>query len=103
MIGLGAMSLMLSLRVTTCVLAEEPPEEAEPPDPCVEIERVAVMVESIDTECAMCPAGALMKKADHTVVDSPTYGGLSLGKATSTASYVFMHVPKSVSVLSDAL
>jgi len=84
---------------------EEPPEGYEEPEPkfVAEVERIAVIVDTIEMDCAMCPAGALLKKADHTIVDSPTYGGLSYGKATSVASFVFMNQPKAVSVLTDAL
>jgi len=99
----GDISTSLEIPADPIPEGAEPPEEPEEPKFVTEIERVAVMVETIESECAMCPAGALMKKADHSVVDSPTYGGLSYGKAISTASYVFMNVPKSVSVLSDAL
>lgn len=61
------------------------------------------MVETIDTECAMCPAGALMKKADHCVVPSPTYMGASYDAASSLASYVFVNKPKPVDVSASAL
>jgi len=81
------------------------PEGEEEPEPVLvpEIDRVAVMVETIDTECAMCPAAALMKKADHSVVKSPTFAGLKWNDAMSTSSFVFMNQPKPTDVLASAL
>jgi len=99
----GDISTSLQIPADPLPEGEEPPEEEPEPKLVTEIDRLAVIVATIDTECAMCPAGALLKKADHTVVDSPTYNGLSYGKALSSASYVFMNQPKAVSVLTDAL
>jgi len=77
--------------------------EAPPPKTVEEITRLAVMVSTIDAECAMLPAGALMKKADGSVVDSTTFGGLDYAKATSLKSYAFSFKPKDVSVNADAV
>jgi len=99
----GDIATQIEIPVPPPAEDEEPPAEEVEPKFVTEIQRIAVMVDAIDTECAMCPAGALLKKADHSVVDSPTYGGLSYGKALSSASYVFMEQPKAVSVLTDAL
>jgi len=86
-------------------LPEDAEEGAEPPEPktVTELERLAVMVTTIDSECAMLPAAALMKKADGSVVASPTYTGLDFGKATSIKSYALVHKPKAVSVNADAV
>jgi len=86
-------------------LPEDAEEGAEPPEPktVTELERLAVMVTTIDSECAMLPAAALMKKADGSVVDAPTYTGLDYGKATSVKSYALVHKPKQVSVNADAV
>jgi len=99
----GEISTQLQLPADPLPEGEEPPEEEPDPKFVTEEQRLAVIVETIDMECAMCPAGALLKKADHCIVDSPTYGGLGYAKALSSASYVFMHQPKAVSVLNDAL
>lgn len=86
-------------------LPEDAEEGAEPPEPktVTELERLAVMVTTIDSECAMLPAAALMKKADGSVVAAPTYAGLDFGKATSIKSYALVHKPKAVSVNADAV
>lgn len=86
-------------------LPEDAEEGAEPPEPktVTEIVRLAVMVTTIDSECAMLPAGSLMKKPDGSVVDAPTYTGLDFGKATSIKSYALVHKPKDVSVNADAV
>jgi len=99
----GDISTALEIKPDPLPEGEEPPEEEPEPKKVTEIERLAVIVDKIDSECAMCPAGALLKKADHTIVDSPTYGGLTYGKALSPASYVFMNQLKEPSVLTDAL
>lgn len=67
-----------------------------------EEERLAVMVCTIDAECAMLPAGALTKMPDGTVVDSPTYAGLDYGKASDVQSFVLINQPKPGDVLADA-
>lgn len=86
-------------------LPEDAEEGAEPPEPktVTELTRLAVMVTTIDSECAMLPVGALLKKPDGSVVDSPTYTGLDFGKATTLKSYALVHKPKDVSVNADAL
>lgn len=98
---------MLSGDISTAIELppEDVPTDAEPPETksVVEIMRLAVMVDSIDKQCAMAPVGALMKKSDHSVVYSPTFSGLSYDQAVSAASYVFTNLPKESSVLSDAL
>eukprot|EP00322_Chrysochromulina_rotalis_P007307 CAMPEP_0115845772 /NCGR_PEP_ID=MMETSP0287-20121206/9526_1 /TAXON_ID=412157 /ORGANISM="Chrysochromulina rotalis, Strain UIO044" /LENGTH=271 /DNA_ID=CAMNT_0003299559 /DNA_START=36 /DNA_END=851 /DNA_ORIENTATION=+ len=80
-------------------------ETDEPPEPkfVTEIERLAVIVETIDNECAMCPAGALMQKADHTIVPSPTYAGQSFDVASNIKSFVFINQPKPTDVAAPAL
>lgn len=99
--------LMLSGDISTAI--ELPPDEVPDDEEAlanksvVEIMRLAVMVEAIDNECAMAPVGALIKRADHSVVDSPTFAGLSHDQAVSAASYVFTNLPKSPSVLADAV
>jgi len=81
---------------------EEPPEEAPEPKTVTEVERLAVMVGTIDTECAMLPAGALTKMPDGTVVDSPTYAGLDYAKASVVSSLVLINKPTATNVLADA-
>lgn len=81
---------------------EEPPEEAAAIE-VTELERLAVMVSTIESECAMCPAAAVMKKADHTVVGAPTFMGLSNEAASALESYVFLNKPKPVDVNASAL
>lgn len=85
--------------------APEDEEGYEPPPAkyVTEVERIAVMVSTIDSECAMCPVGALIKKADYSVIKSPTFSGLEYTSAVSAGSYVFVNQPKATSVLSDAL
>lgn len=80
-------------------------EEGDPPPPktVTELERLAVMVSTIEHECAMVPMGSLMKKADGSVVDSPTYSGLDFSKAKSLKSYVFVNKPKDVEVTATAV
>jgi len=79
-------------------------EEVEPaaPKTVSEVERLAVMVSTIDTECAMLPAAALTKMPDGTVVDTPTYSGLDYAKAMAVKSYALVNKPKDVSVLAPA-
>jgi len=98
----GDISTSIEVAADPLPEGEEPPE---PPEPqfVIEISRVAVIVETIDAECAMAPLAALTKKADHSIVDSPTFSGLSYEKAKSAASYVFINQPKAPSVLADAL
>jgi radial spoke head protein 9 len=83
----------------------EPADGEDPAEPktVTEIDRLAVIVAEIDTECAMLPAGALTKKADGSVVDSPTFAGLDHAKATSAKSFVFVNQPKAVSANADAM
>lgn len=80
-------------------------EEAEPEEPkyVTEIERLAVMVSQIENECALCPAGALMQKADHCIVPASTYTGLAFAAASDLKSYVFMNKPKPADVNASAL
>ena len=77
--------------------------EAPPPKEVEEVARVAVMVSTIDSECAMLPSGALIKQPSGKVEDSQTYKGLPYSKATSLKSYVFINKPKEVSVNADAV
>ena len=86
-------------------LPEDAEEGAEPPEPkkVTELQRLAVMVTTIDSECAMLPAASLMKKPDGSVVTSPTYTGLDYGKATTLKSYALVQKPKAVSVNADAV
>lgn len=88
-------------------LPVEPVEdpEAEPPEPrkMPELDRLAVMVSTIDTDCAMMPAGALIKQPSGKVEESQTFKGLPYSKATSLKSYVFINKPKEVSVNADAI
>lgn len=87
---------------------DAPPEDAEegyePPVKVLdEVSRLAVMVTMIDTECAMLPAGALIKQPSGKVEDSQTFKGLPYSKAVSLKSYVFVNMPKQVSVNADAV
>jgi len=83
---------------------EDAEEGYEPPVKVVEeLVRLAVMVSTIDTECAMLPAGALIKQPSGKVEDSQTFKGLPYSKATSLKSYVHINKPKEVSVNSDAI
>jgi len=81
----------------------EETEEEVPPKPVYELSRLAVMVSAIDTECAMLPAGALMKQPGGKVEASLTFQGLDFAKATSLKSFVFVNQPKEVSVNADAV
>lgn len=99
----GEISTALPIPADPLPEGEEPPEEEPETQYVTEIERLAVMVCTIDMECAMCPAGALMKKADHSVVASPTFTGLSYDAANMVGSYVFMNKPKEVGVNESAL
>lgn len=99
----GDISSSIEVPAEALPEGEEAPEEPAEPKFATEIMRIAVMVESIDSECAMVPFGAIMKKADHSVVESPTFTGLGYDAAVSSASYVFLNQPKDVSVLADAL
>jgi len=82
---------------------EEPPEETPPPVIVTELERLAVMVEEIDTECAMCPSGAYVQKADHCIVPSPTFAGFDAAAAMNIANYAFLNKPKATDVNASAL
>jgi len=84
---------------------EDAPEDYEPPEPkkVDEVTRLAVMVSTIDTECAMMPAGALIKQPSGNVEDSQTYKGLPYSKAISLKSFVYLNKPKEVSVNADAV
>jgi len=83
---------------------EDAEEGYEPPEKVVdEITRLAVIVETIDMECAMLPAGALVKQPGGKVEDSQTFKGMPYSKATSLKSYVFLNQPKDVSVNADAI
>jgi len=99
----GDISTQIQLPVPPLPEGAEPPEEEPEPKFVTELDRVAVMVATIDKDCAMCPAVALIKKADGTVTDSPTFTGLSFEKATAVSAYVLMNQPKEVSVNADAL
>jgi len=83
---------------------EEPPEDYEPPEDKFidELKRLAVMVATIDMECAMLPAGALIKQPSGKIEDSQTFKGLDYTKATTLKSFVFVNQPKEVSVNADA-
>lgn len=80
-------------------------EEGEEPEKKFvdEVTRLAVMVAAIDSECAMLPAGALIKQPGGKVEDSQTFKGLDFSKATALKSYVFINQPKDVSVNADAM
>ena len=87
---------------------EPAPEGAEegyeaPEKSIDEITRLAVMVMTIDMECAMLPAAALVKTPSGKVVDSPTFAGTDFATATALSSYVFVNKPKEVSVNADAV
>jgi len=99
----GDISTQIQLPVPPLPEGAEPPEEEPEPKFVTELDRVAVMVATIDKDCAMCPAVALIKKADGTITDSPTFAGLSFEKATAVSAYVLMNQPKEVSVNADAL
>jgi hypothetical protein len=93
----------------TTLPPEPPPEDAgddyEPPEPKTveELQRLAVMVATIDMECAMMPAGSLIKQPSGKVEMSQTFKGLDYAKATALKSYVFINMPKTVSVNADAV
>merc|ERR1719453_659532 len=85
-------------------LPEDAEEGAEPEVRTIdELKRVAVMVKTIDDECAMLPAGALVKQPSGKVEASQTFKGLDFAKATTLKSYVFINQPKQVSVNADAI
>jgi len=99
----GDMSKQIEIPADPVPEGEEPPEEPPEPKVVTEIMRVAVMVEEIDSECAMCPLGALMKKADGTITDTPTFMGLTHEGAVDDTSYVLMNQAKPKDPLVDAL
>lgn len=51
----------------------------------------------------MLPAGALIKQPSGKVEDSQTFKGMPYSKATALKSYVFLNMPKEVSVNADAV
>jgi len=81
---------------------EDPPPEEEKKT-IEEQERLAVIVKTIDEECAMLPAGALVKQPNGKVEDSQTFKGLEFSKALTLKSFVFINKPKEVSVNADAI
>ena len=99
----GDIAAQLQIPEAPLPEGEEPPEEPPEPQFVTELQRLAVMVDTIESECALCPAGALMQKADHTIVPSPTYAGASFDAASAVGSYVFMNKPKPVDVNASAL
>ena len=98
----GDISAQLQIPVPPLPEGAEPPAEEAPPEFVTELQRLAVMVMAIEMECALCPAGALMKKVDHTIVPSPTYVGASFDAACAVKSYVYMNKPKPVDVNASA-
>ena len=99
----GDISAQLQIPVPPLPEGAEPPAEEAPPEFVTELQRLAVMVMAIEMECALCPAGALMKKVDHTIVPSPTYVGASFDAACAVKSYVYMNKPKPVDVNASAM
>jgi len=56
-----------------------------------EVTRLAVIVETIDAEAAMAPAGALSMSSTGAVVDNRAYTGIDKPAAMSAAGYVFVN------------
>jgi len=52
-----------------------------------EEERLAILVESIDSDCAVVPRGAFVMNAAHQVVLNTAFGGLKCDEATKLSSF----------------
>jgi len=76
----------------------EPPEEAEPPKLFEEM-RLAILVEMLDTECAMAPVGALRMLPTGAVMPNPAFAGLAMTAVADMASYCLVNKPKPKDVL----
>lgn len=81
---------------------EEPPEEVEPPK-LPEIMRLAVLVNMLDAENAIAPAGALCMLSTGAVKENTAYAGLSSASAGSISSYVFANQLKAKDVLQPSM
>ena len=73
------------------MLAEEAPEEAPEPTAVKEITRLAVIVHTIDTECAMAPQGALAKMSSGSVNNNANFSGFGAAAALKLSSYVLIN------------
>jgi radial spoke head protein 9 len=68
-------------------------ETEEEPEPIKvdEYTRLAYMVETIDSEAAMAPVGALCMSASGAVTKNPSFCGLDQAAACSESNYVFIN------------
>lgn len=87
---------------TLTTTAEEPPAEEEGPKVFEEM-RLAVLVEMIDMETAMAPAGALTQLSTGAVKENLAFAGLPAASMSSMSSYVFVNKPKPKNVLQPAM
>lgn len=77
---------------------EEPEEEVEGPK-ITEMDRLAVLVEMIEKETALAPAGALSMRTAGAIQRNPGFAGLSASAAKLLGSFVFLNKTKPSSVL----
>jgi len=88
----------------TTIPAEPVAEGEDPPEPVTvdELLRLAIMVETIDTEAAMCPVGALAMSATGDVAKNPSFSGIDKATAMSASGYVFVNKTKPKDTLAPA-
>ena len=99
----GDISHVYAIPVDPVPEGEEPPEEAAEPPKLTEEVRLAVLVNMLDMENAMAPAGALSMLGTGAVVDSPAFPGLPAPMAADLGSYVFINKPKPKDMLASSV
>mmetsp|Transcript_49949 Transcript_49949/g.124200 ORF Transcript_49949/g.124200 Transcript_49949/m.124200 type:complete len:271 (+) Transcript_49949:26-838(+) len=78
-------------------------EEEEPEKVMIdEVLRLAVIVETIDSEAAMAPIGALSMGPTGAVLGNPAFTGIDKTTAMSASGYVFIHKTKPKDALASA-
>lgn len=86
----GDIAHQITLAAEPVPEGEEPAEEV-PPTVVGEQTRLAVIVATINRECAMAPVGALATMASGSISNNPNYAGLGAADASSLASYVLIN------------
>jgi len=87
----------------TAIPSEPVPEGEEEPEKVMvdEVLRLAIIVETVDTEAAMCPSGALAMSSTGAVAANPSFSGIDKAGAMSASSYVFINKSKPKNALAS--
>lgn len=98
----GDIAFVYQLPAPPVASGDESEEPAEGPK-ITEEERLAVVVQTIDTETAVAPKGALSMRSSGAIMPNPTFQGLDAAAACNLSSFVLLNKPKLASVLEPAM